>query len=271
MKFLQENVLIAVLLFAIFITPYSIYPQDYQNQQLPAEGVVTSFRGNNLIIREAPPTSTVISYKLAPKKYSIGVGTKFLAIEKIRVANGEIWFHIFVVRDSAKNLKPFNTDQIIPDTITGWMVGKVKSGWLVSFSTETINRKIPANIASVNENEMVEEETTSVFIRYIFIVIGALGALLLVELNRIHSMLNSKTLFYQILLETIIVIALNILLGFIILNSSIRSQQFSDANLKQISEVTEFLYSGPSVIYLLIGFLFSLVCLHFVSFARRYN
>ena len=133
-KFKIKNILILIL-SVIAISFYS----SLTSQELPREGVVTSIEGRNVAVRTGPPKASAFSYELEPKFYSIGVGSIFTAVDRVDVINGEIWYQIRISKDKIVNPRVYDKTKVVSDTITGWMVGKLKTKWLVSFDPNRIS------------------------------------------------------------------------------------------------------------------------------------
>lgn len=105
------------------------------NMKFPVKGVIINLSGKNLTVRKAPPDVNAFSYKLADKICSVGVGTVFEAIKEIRIVNGEVWYRVHIDREDVKN--SFGWDG---KDIDGWMAGRFRNRWAVSFLPEDIKR-----------------------------------------------------------------------------------------------------------------------------------
>ncbi|MBU8922948.1 MAG: hypothetical protein KOO63_14115 [Bacteroidales bacterium] len=127
------RLVVAIVLVFVATTTRASVRQD---RDFPKTGVITNPSRNNLVVREYPPDVTAFSYKLAEKVCSVGVGTIFEAIKEVRIINGEVWYRVHIDNMDISNPSP-DWDG---NDIEGWIAGRIKKTWVVSFLPEDIKR-----------------------------------------------------------------------------------------------------------------------------------
>lgn len=215
--------LFRMILFLLLLIPSLIRAQD-----LPKKAVIITPSYKNLAVREGPPKATAFSYQLDKMFCSIGVGTIFIAHDRLNVVNGEIWYRISFKRSEAKKLTIYDKTKISGDTITGWMVGKLKTQWVISFDSMLVSNykiiKSTTDEATLTEDNL-EEGSTWILLKYLFIFLGSVAAVSIISIERTRKF-NPKEWGLSIFIFEILVLGIaNILFGILMLESLIQEYQ----------------------------------------------
>ncbi|HSG27521.1 MAG TPA: hypothetical protein VLA34_03500, partial [Candidatus Krumholzibacterium sp.] len=131
----QRSLICVISALAIVFMAVPAQASEMERTILPAIGVIINPSGKNIAVRESPPEVSAFSYKLADRICSVGVGTVFEALKELKIVNGEVWYRIHIDRANVKN--PIGWDR---RDIDGWIAGRFRNRWAVSFLHEDIKQ-----------------------------------------------------------------------------------------------------------------------------------
>lgn len=153
--------LLAAVLLILAVAPVVVAGEA--EIKLPARGVIINPSRKNIVIRKDPPKVSAFSYKLADKICSVGVGTIFEAMKEERIVNGEVWYRVRIDRRAVRN----PSAEWDGGDIDGWMAGRIRNTWVVSFEREDIKHymgfttaiRLPKTSSGPEEDRATGEET----------------------------------------------------------------------------------------------------------------
>ncbi len=250
--------LLFVLIFILSI------PASAKGVGFPKHGEIINPSGRNLILRTGPPKTSSLSYQLGNVICSIGVGSKFIAYDELNLFNGEIWYRV-----------SFDEKDIIGSkgcpsgTLSGWMAGKLKTGWAVEISSSILGLKalVPKHLPKVSsahdafeESEQDEKtEEPSPLIKYLLIGIGTILGVTILSISKAESIFSRKWMNSMFFLECGLLLIVNL---YIYNSLWVHFSQFKNQNiLVGILIIANNGVLGPAIL----GLVFSAVLLKFTT------
>jgi hypothetical protein len=244
----------------VFLSP----PSFAGEAEFPREGDIINPSGRNLVLRAEPPTVSSLSYQLGKAICSVGVGTKFIAYDKVNIVNGEIWYRVSI------NEKDVRKPQGCPSgKLSGWMVGKLKTGWAVEIkssvlTTDTSTAKKPPNVNSAQDafTESEQDEKTeepNPLIAYVLIGLGTIFGVTILSISKAECVFCKKWITSMYFLECILLLTINI---YIYSSLWEHFSQYKEKNaLVGLLIIANSGFLGPAIL----GFVLSAVLLKFTT------
>ncbi|MCP4679860.1 MAG: hypothetical protein GY854_31080 [Deltaproteobacteria bacterium] len=232
--------------------------------EFPLTGVVSNPGKLRNSVRDAPPTTTALSYELAKRICGVGNGTEFIATEETHIVNGEIWFKI-----QTTNMK--STKDCPSEGVTGWMIAKLKTKWVVTITKQNIPLR-PEEIntetsepTAQKEEDIKDEEIGALkkyapISNYVLLLVGTLlgGVVIAVErAGKITREVFSTRLFW---FEVIALSVVNVLAVTLLID-----ELFQVSNTSPLFNFLKIVQSAPGG-FALFGFSISVIMLKLISF-----
>jgi len=232
-----------------FLGMFLVFHAVGSAQELPHIGNdgIVKYR---LVIREGPPEATAFSYNLANKKCVLGVGTIFQAEEAIRIINGEIWYRVSIRKDQLVQSNCSGGD------ISGWIAGKLKAYWTVSFDSTEIKNKEQIVRTGSGKSAIGEEREVPVWLNYSLLLVGSLLAVCFLAIERTQKLKPREWFSKMLVIEFLVLGAANFVFVALLMDTFIKD---SSTAARMVSVV-----AGRTIGFLLIGFILSIVLHKFI-------
>lgn len=228
-------------------------------REFPLEGVVQTATADGLALRRAPPTATPVSYELADRICGLQNGTKFIATEQAYVANGEIWFRVYVT-----DLVRLGDDSCSSQHPAGWMVARNTNSWLVMILDQGVAVPSQLSTGALLEGQIEQREAESIkpFVDYSLLLLGTLFAVCVIAVIRAGALSPKAWLSGFLVFEFAVLSMVNLVVMGTLMDQLIVVDEpnFMFTLFKVIN--------GTSGGVALLGFLLSIVCLRFISFVK---
>lgn len=230
------------------------------DRNFPLRGIVSLTGKGGLTVREAPPTATPLSYKLAARICAIGNGSEFVATDEAYIANGEIWFEIHTINIT----KRLGDPKCPAQGVSGWMAAKLKSRWAVKITEQGVD--LSSVIQQVRATEDLEEggsdSDLSFLFGYFLLLLGTALAAWVVMVERTRSLKPRRDDLGHLIFEFVMLGAINVTIVAVLIG-----EVFEVPEPTFMFSVLAIVY-GSKVGYLLLGFFLSTLFLRFMSFAH---
>ena len=230
-------------------------------------------------MRTGPPQATAFSYRLQGLVCSVGVGSRFTAETQQNILNGEVWFQVVFGEEDI--VSPLGCPA---GTLRGWMIGRMNErGWLVSFDSmaraeqsvvvpvpqgpdadpAVPSDREPVATVTIEDDEAAEATSFNFLARYLLLVFGTVAAVVLVAIERKHSIKLRDWLSPVLVLESVVLSLANLVFAVMLLDTFLARS--GDSTIVQVVSV----FAGQPIGFLFLGFVLSILLLRSFSFSTR--
>ncbi len=143
---------LSIVLFVVAV------PLFAHGDELPFRGIVTDPIRKPFSVRAAPPVADLTSYQLGDFACAVYPGATLFVTDQRQIANGEMWYFVQIDRPNPSLPTPAPRPTECAAGVTGWMIGRLKSGIPVVAVLQSGAKPLPGT-ASVAPRQAASVQT----------------------------------------------------------------------------------------------------------------